>query len=298
MSVGEIEQKVADRFQELFHSSWARATDSLITMLISIWLYAAIWENKNFPSQTPRPLSWWRAQLAQAGIHYPRWLDIVTNWHAPHEGNVVLLALAVGAVSSAVGIRQSGAPGFTILALLALTLGTQWFGLGRMMTYYGALVILLVTAALFMAARSWSIDRHRIVVELSGTHFTMTTITYGLMSGPLGVILFPIIYPVILFSKAVRTLGYDHDQQRGPIAVDLLQRELRELEQSTTPVTDLSAAKATRLLTLVQVIAASPATSHKALDMLNSQLPSGAVQRSENQNPREIVRNTLSNRTC
>ena len=37
MAAGEGEQKIADRFHDLFHSSWARAAGALVTMSISIW---------------------------------------------------------------------------------------------------------------------------------------------------------------------------------------------------------------------------------------------------------------------
>jgi hypothetical protein len=131
MSVGEVEQKIADRFHDLFHSSWARAVDGLVTMLISFWLYAAAWANKNSLTHIPRPLTWWQDQLAQVGIHYPHWLGTVTDWHTPHDGGGVLLALAIGAVGATAGTRLSGSPGFSILALLALILSTQWFGPGR-----------------------------------------------------------------------------------------------------------------------------------------------------------------------
>src|SRR5262249_6906402 len=111
----------------------------------------------------------------------------------------------------------------------------------------------------------------------SGIHFSTTTIGYGLMSGPVGVVLFPIFLPIILLSKAVRTLGYDRDQQGSSSAVDLLRDELRDLEQSGTPVSDLPAAKAVRLLAIVQVIAASQVMSRKTVDMLNSRTASAAV---------------------
>jgi hypothetical protein len=281
MSVGEVEQKIADRFHDLFHSSWARAVGSLITMLISIWLYAVAWGDRRSPGRIPGPLTWWRVQLAQVGIHYPRWLNTVTGWHAPHDGSVVLLALAAGAIGATAGTRQSGAPGFSILALLALTLNTQWFGLVRTIEIYGKLVVLLVMVALGMAARSWFRGHHRIVVERSGMYFSATTIGYGLMSGPVGVILLPIFYPIILAAKAVRTLGYDRDREGGSGAAELLQNELRDLEQSATSLSDLPAAGAARLFATVQVIAASPLMSRKALEMLSLRPPSGAVRRPE-----------------
>jgi hypothetical protein len=281
VSVGEIEQKIADRFHDLFHSSWARAADSLIVMLISIWLYIVAWEYIYSSVHIPGPLTWWRVQLAQVGIHYPHWLNAVADWHSPHDGSVVLLLLAAGAVGATAGARQSGAPGFSILALLALTLSTQWFGLGRTMKVYGLLVALLVVLALAMAARSWFIDRRRTVFERSGMHFNITTIEDGLMNGPVGVVLLPIIYPIILLSKAVRALGYDRDRQGSSRAVDLLQRELRDLEQSETPLSDLPAAEAARLFATVQVIAASSVMSQKALDMLSFRPASGAVRRPE-----------------
>jgi hypothetical protein len=281
MSVGEIEQKIADRFHDLFRSSWARAANSVTTMLISIWLCATAWENINFTGHVPGPLSWWRVQLAQVGIHYPHWLDTVTDWHAPHEGSVLLLALAVGAVGAAAGWCKSGAPGFSILALLALSLSTQWFGLRRAMEVYGMLVALLLIVATGMAVRSWLKDRRRTVIERSGMYFSTMTIVQGLMNGPVGIVLLPFIYPIILLWNAVRTLGYDRDQPGSSHAVDLLQRELRDLEQSATLVSDLSAADAARLLVIVQAIAASPAMSRRALNLLNSPLASGAVRRPE-----------------
>jgi hypothetical protein len=293
MSVGEVEQKIADRFHDLFHSSWARAAGSLVTMLISIWLYVAAWENRHSPGRLPRPLTWWRVQLAQVGIHYPHWLNTVTDWHAPHGGSVVLLALAVGAVGATAGAGRSGAPGFNILALLALTLNAQWFGLGRTIEIYGKLVALLVIVALGMAFRSWSIDHRRIVVERSGMHFSTTTIGYGLVNGPVGVVLLPIIYPIILVSKAVRTLGYDRDRQGGSHAIEFLQNELRELEQSANSLSDLPAARAARLFATVQLIAASPVMSRKALDMLNLKLPSGAAWRPGMADPVPAVLNFI-----
>lgn len=268
MSLDEVEQKIADRFRDLFHSSWARAVDSVVTTFTGIWLYASTWQHRS-SLRIPGPLTWWRIQLAQVGIHYPHWFDTVTAWHAPHNGGVVLLTLVAGAVGAAAGMRQSGAPGFSILAFLALILSAQWFGLGRTMKIYGEVVGLLVVVALVMAARSRYIDDKRIVVERSGTHFSVSTIGYGLMSGPVGLVLLPIVYPVILLWKAVCTLGYDRGREGTQRGLALLQSQLRDLEQSSTPLSDLSAAEAARLLATVQVIAASPSMSRQAFDMLS-----------------------------
>ena len=146
------------------------------------------------------------------------------------------------------------------------------------MKVYGLLVALLVMLALGMAARAWFIDHRRTVFERSGMLFNTTTIRDGLMSGPVGVVLLPIIYPIILLSKAVRALGYDRDRRGSSRAVDLLQRELRDLEQSETSLRDLPAAEAARLFATVQLIARSPVMSQKALDMLSFRLPSGAAR--------------------
>ena len=281
MSVAEVEQKIADRFRELFHSSWARAAASLVAVPISIWIYATIWTNIetrnpliNPLNPMPRPLTWWRGQLSQVGIHYPHWLDTVTEWHAPHNsGGVVLVALAIGALGATVGVRRSGAPGFYILAFLAFILSAQWFGPGRTIEVYGAMIFLLVAVAVVMAVRSGLNERRRKTIERAGMQFDMASIKYGLMAGPVGVILFPFLYPIILLWKAVSILG--HDQGR-PGAIELLRNELYNLEQSATLLSDFPAAKAARLFATVQLIAASPVMSRKALDMLSYRGPTGA----------------------
>ena len=283
MRVAELEQKIADRFRELFHCSWAGAVNSLVTMLISIWIYASIWENRHSLNNIPpylhhisRPLTWWQVQLAQVGIHYPHWLANVTDWHAPHDGSVVLFALVVGAIGATTGMRRSGAPGFSIVALLALVLSAQWFGLGRTMTVYAELIATLVAVALGMSLRRWLNDRRRIISKRGGVRFSISTVIYGLMGGPVGVLLIPLIYPIILLWKAIRTLGYDPDQQGDPPAIELLRKELWDLEDSVTPLNDLPAAEAARLLATIQVIAASPELHRRALDVLSYRPPMGA----------------------
>ncbi len=276
MSVSEFEQKVADRFRDLFHSSWARAVDCLVVTLISIWLYAACWAGRNdsWPlDDAPRPLTWWRAQLVQTGIHYPRWLASIADWHAPRDGGAVLLVLLIGAVGAATGIRRSGAPGFSIVALVALTLSTQWFGLGRTMKVYGVLVTILVVGAFGMAARCWFIDRQRKYIQFYGMQFSKTTIRDGLMSGPVGVLIDPIVWPIVLLSRAVCTLGVDFGRQSSPSAAQLLARELHELEGSATPLSDIPAAKAARILAIVQLTAGSSSTRQNVIDVLSHQPP-------------------------
>jgi hypothetical protein len=127
-----------------------------------------------------------------------------------------------------------------------------------------------------MAARSWINDHQRKISERGGMHFSTTTIGYGLMAGPVGVVLAPIVYPIILLWKAVCTLGYNLDQQDSPRAVELLQSELHDLEESATPLNDLPAAKAARLFATVQVIAASPVMHRKAIDALSCPPATGA----------------------
>jgi hypothetical protein len=107
-------------------------------------------------------------------------------------------------------------------------------------------------------------------------HFSITTIGYGLMGGPVGVILSAIVYPIILLWKAARSLGYDLDQPGSPRAVDLLRSELRDLENSATPLSGIPAAKAARLFTTVQVIAAALAMHREVLDVLSRQPAPGA----------------------
>jgi hypothetical protein len=177
--------------------------------------------------------------------------------------------------------------------LLALTLNTQWFGLGRAIEIYAKLVALLVIVALGMVFRSWSMDHRRLVVERSRMHFSTTTVGYGLMNGPVGVVLFPIFYPIVLVSKAVRTLGYDRDRHDGSHAVEFLQSQLRDLEESATSLSDLPAARTACLFATVQLIAASPLMSRKALDMLSFRLPTGAVRKPEMTDPLPTVLNFI-----
>lgn len=274
MSAGDVEQKVADRFRELFHSSWASAVDAAVIALISIWLYLGAARASFHHVPTPLPLTWWRTQLAQLGIHYPRWLDSIAGWHARHDAGAVLLALVIAAVGATTGARRSTAPGFRMLALLILLLSSQWFGLGRTMAAYWTIIAILVAAALCILFRTWLISRRGGSQEEAATYFSPTSIVDGFLSGPATIVFSPVVFPFIFCWSAVSALGYD--QRKPSDAAELLERELADLEKQRVLVGALPAATAVRVLAGIQLVAASPATHRRALAVLRYRGPSGA----------------------
>jgi hypothetical protein len=127
-----------------------------------------------------------------------------------------------------------------------------------------------------MAVRTWYVSTHNQSGDRMRVRFYAMTVFYGLMSGPAAPIIITAVLPVILLWKAVCTMGYDPEREQLPPAVVLLKSELHALEQSPAALGEISAARATRLLAALLMIAASPSMSRKTLTMLS--LPSGAVQ--------------------
>lgn len=258
----QIDQKVHDRFHELFHSSWAGAASFLVATLIGIWVWGALLAARF--NHMARPLTWWRLELAQRGVHYPHWLDAIANWHAPHGDGTVLWALITVALSAIAGMHQKGAPGFGILAWLALTLSTQWFGLTDTIVRYALAVAAI--AIFTIPARLMRVGR---------VHFSINTVSEGAINMLLDAF-FPAISPIALLWGVVRTLGYDPDRHGTPPAVKLLQSQLRDLDRSATSLRDLPAATYLRASAAIQIIAASPEMQRGAVDTLSDKGPTGA----------------------
>lgn len=282
MLFNQLEQKFSDRFRDLFQSGWAGAADSLVTILISIWLYASAWAyiyspSRKVQSSWPRlgPLAWWRTQLAQVGIHFPHWLGAITDWHTL-DGRVVLLALTLGAIGATIGLRRSNAPGFSIIALLALTLNAQWFGLGRALKTYMVLVLILVAAVSVRAGWSWLTDHRQAPIMRNGMYFSFNTILCGMLDGPLRILLMPVLYPIILLLNAVAAFGLNLGKLDNPDAAQLLDNELRELEGSGMMLNEVSAAKAARLMAAIKLASETAETQQKAIRVLSRRGPTGA----------------------
>lgn len=281
MSFGDVEQKTADRFRDLFNVAWARGAAGVFVYLTSLWVVGGAVPaiRAHTPAVVPRPLTWWRYELRQMGVEYPRWLANVTSWHAPVHAQVILIGLCAAAVAASLASRRLRAPGYELGGLLALVLSAQWFGAGRTVRCFAAVTGVLVAAAVALALCGFMRDRlpadrndERVAVR-----YSFESIMMGLLDGPVSLLLAPIGYPLSRIAAAVRFFSVGGDGDPFPREVEALSEIRRRARQYEWNLAQMPADDVLRAAVALQVMGRSDPASTWARVLLLSRGASGAV---------------------
>lgn len=256
VSLGDIEQRTADRFRDLFNVAWARGISALVVYSTTLWVVTGVGPalRRKHPI-TPRPLTWWQDQLGQMEVHYPQWLCAVTSWHTSSHASAVLAGLCACALAASLASRRMNAPGYELGGLLALTLSAQWFGLMRTLTWFGGFTAGLVGLALLLAARSYVRNRldYRPWSEREGVEYSLESIGFGVAVGPALLLLTPLLYPLSRIVAAVQFFGDDHDREVVPRERQALEKIVRDADRNGWRLTDMPAGVLLRAIMALQL---------------------------------------------